>query len=62
MYLNKKFFNEKKTPVEERAYIPLIAQKDGKKVYAVCGIEIADDLKITEETKEIIYITTEKKR
>jgi hypothetical protein len=39
----------------------LIAQKDGKKVYAVCGIEIADDLKITEETKEIIYITTEKK-
>lgn len=58
----KKIFNEKKIPVLERGYLPLIAEKDGKEVYAICGIEISDALRITDQTQEILYITTEKKR
>lgn len=57
----KKFFNEEKTPVSERAYLPLIAEKDGAEVYAVCGVEISERVKLTSETKEIIYISIEKK-
>ena len=58
----KKIFNDKKIPVSERGYLPLIAEKDGKEVYAICGIEISDTLRITDQTQEILYITTEKKR
>ena len=57
----KKFFNEKKIAVEEREYLPLIAAKDGGEVYAVCGVEISEKVKITEETKEIFYLITKKK-
>ncbi len=57
----KKFFNEEKTPVAEREYLPLIAEQDGSEVYAVCGVEISEKVKVTEKTKEILYIRIEKK-
>lgn len=57
----KKFFNEEKTPVEEREYLPLIAQKDGEKVYVVCGAEISDDVKVSQETRNALYIITKEK-
>lgn len=57
----KKFFNEKKIPPKERAFLPLIASATGTTVYVVCGVEIAETLKITEETKNVLYITTQKK-
>ena len=57
----KKFFNEKKIPVKERAFLPLIAEKDGKEVFAVCGVEISDRVKITQETQSVLYITLQKK-
>ena len=52
----KKYFNEKKIPVQEREWLPLIAQKDGNKVFAVCGVEIADELKVDENTARVLYI------
>ena len=57
----KKLFNEKKTPVKEREFLPLIAEKDSGEVYAVCGVEIADGVKVTEETRSVLYITIRKK-
>ena len=56
----KKFFNEEKTPVEEREYLPLIAEKE-KTVYAVCGVEISEKIKLDENTKNWIYIQIRKK-
>ena len=55
----KKLFNEKKFPVQERAYVPLIAYE--KEVYAVCGVEIADSVKVTEDTKNVMYISIKRK-
>jgi tRNA(Ile)-lysidine synthase len=57
----KKFFNEKKTPVQERAYLPLIAEKDRGEVYVVCGIEISEKVKVTVDTKQTLYIALIKK-
>lgn len=57
----KKFFNEEKIPVEEREYIPLIAEEDGGVVYAVCGVEIAEDVKVTDKTKNVLYIILKRK-
>ncbi len=53
----KKFFNEKKIPVSERAYLPVLAKED--EVLVVCGVEISERVKITADTKEILYITIE---
>ena len=55
----KKLLNEKKIPVREREYLPVIAK--GNEVYAVCGVEISERIKITEETQRIAYITIRKK-
>ncbi len=57
----KKFFNEKKIPAKERAFLPLIAEKDGKEVFAVCGVEISERVKITNETQSVLYIYLQKK-
>ncbi len=51
----KKLFNERKTPVKERAVLPLIAEGDN--VLVVCGVEIADTLKVTDVTRKILYIS-----
>lgn len=56
----KKFLNEEKTPVAEREYLPLIAEREGQ-VYAVCGVEIAEEIKITDKTKNVLYIMLKKK-
>ncbi len=55
----KKFFNEEKTPVREREYLPLIAV--GSEVYAVCGVEISEKVKIDEGTKRVAYLSIRKK-
>lgn len=57
----KKFFNEKKIPPCERGYIPLIASANSGEVYAVCGVEIADWLKVTQTTQRVVYIILQKK-
>lgn len=56
----KKFFNEKKIPVAEREFLPLLADGAGE-VYAVCGVEISEKVKITPESKNILYLVTVKK-
>lgn len=57
----KKFFNDKKIPPKERGYLPLIASANGEKVYAVCGVEISERLKVTENTQRVFYIILQKK-
>ncbi len=57
----KKLFNEKKIPPKEREYLPLIASKESGRVYAVCGVEIAEEIKVDESTRQIVYISTRKK-
>lgn len=56
----KKLFNERKTPVEERAYLPLVAEENGE-VYAVCGVEISEKLKVDENTQNAVYIQIKRK-
>ncbi len=58
----KKYFNEKKIPVESREYLPLIAQEDGKLVYVIGGVEIADFLKVTAATQRVACLTIRKKK
>ena len=55
----KKFFNEEKIPVAERGFLPLIAEEHGE-VYAVCGVEISDAVKVTNLTENIVYIAIRK--
>ena len=55
----KKFFNEEKTDVALREYIPLIAEDFGE-VYVVCGVEISEKVKVTDKTKKILYIAVKK--
>ncbi len=57
----KKLFNEKKISVRERGYLPLIAEKDASAVYAVCGVEISEKIKVDEGTKEVLYISIRKR-
>ncbi len=57
----KKLFNEKKIPPKERGYLPLIAEESGR-VYAVCGVEISDSVKVDENTKNLLYIVTKEKQ
>ncbi|MBE7085227.1 MAG: tRNA lysidine(34) synthetase TilS, partial [Clostridiales bacterium] len=57
----KKYYNEGKIPVNERACLPIVAGKDGN-VYAVCGYEIAEGIKVTEDTKNQAYMTLWKKK
>ena len=52
----KKFLNEKKIAMEERDFLPLLAQADGNRVYAVCGVEIAEQIKVDENTKTKRYL------
>ena len=50
----KKYLNEKKIPVEIREYLPLIA--DGAEIYAICGVEISEKVKVDENSKSVLYI------
>lgn len=58
----KKFFNEKKIPPTNRQWLPLIAEEDSGEVYAVCGVEIADSVKVDGDTKNVVYIQLIQKR
>ncbi len=58
----KKFFNERKIPVKERSSLPLIASSETGEVYAVCGVEIADKIKTTDDTKSVLYIVLQKEK
>lgn len=48
------YFTDKKIPLWVRGRVPLIA--DGSEILAVCGVEISDKIKITENTKNTAYI------
>ena len=48
------YFTDKKIPLWVRSKIPIIAI--GMEVLAVCGVEISDKIKVTENTKNIAYI------
>ena len=48
------YYTDKKLSVRVRKQIPVIA--DGNEILAVGGVEISDKIKITENTKTILYI------
>lgn len=48
------YFTDKKIPARLRGIIPLVA--DGNNVLIICGVEISDSVKITDQTKNIRYI------
>lgn len=52
----KKFLNEKEIPVEKRSALPLLASEKTGEVYAVCGVEIADKMKVDEKTSRTVYV------
>ena len=54
----KKFLTDKKISARTGAEIPLIAK--GDTVYAIFGAEISDDVKITKDTKQVVYLTLER--
>ena len=55
----KKFLNEKKIPKEERERLPLLAS--GNRVLVLCGVEIAEEMKLEDGAKNALYIQTRKK-
>ncbi len=57
----KKLLNEKKIDKKDRYALPLIASKTTDEVYVVCGVEIAERIKITETTQNAVYIITKEK-
>jgi tRNA(Ile)-lysidine synthase len=57
----KKFFNEEKIPTVEREWLPMLAQADGNEVFAVCGVEISEKIKVDDGTKKAVYIAIRKK-
>ena len=57
----KKFLNEKKIPVEEREYLPLLAKADTNEVYIVCGVEISQKIKVDENGGDVLYIAIRRK-
>ncbi len=56
----KKLFNEKEIPVKERGWLPIIGEEE-RTVYAVCGVEISEQIKVDENTKNTLYITIRRK-
>ncbi|MBQ8406504.1 MAG: tRNA lysidine(34) synthetase TilS [Clostridia bacterium] len=55
----KKFLTDKKIPAEVSEGLPIIAEDN--QVYAVCGVEISDKIKVTDSAKKRAYITLTKK-
>ena len=55
----KKLLNERKISVHEREWLPLVA--DSEAVYAVCGVEISEKVKVDAGTRKQIYIYLQKK-
>ncbi len=57
----KKLLNEKKIPTRIRGCLPLIAEKEGSEVYAVCGVEISERLKVDGGTTRARYLWIEER-
>ncbi len=55
----KAYLTDKKIPAREGRKLPLIAK--GNRVYAVFGVEISDEVKVTEQTKRVCALSTEKR-
>lgn len=49
---------DRKIPARVSNFLPVAAS--GSEVYAVLGVEIADCVKVTEQTREIISLTAER--
>ena len=54
----KDYFIDKKVPQRMRNEIPLLA--DGNKILAIADIEIADEIKVTNDTKRFYKINYER--
>lgn len=52
----KKFLTDKKIPARTGSRLPLVAK--GSEVYAVCGVEIADAVKVTKNTVRTVSLHT----
>ncbi|MBQ8885934.1 MAG: tRNA lysidine(34) synthetase TilS [Clostridia bacterium] len=52
----KKYLIDRKIPQAIRGLLPIVAEKDGGEVFAVCGVEIGEQIKVTVETQRIGYI------
>lgn len=57
----KKYLIDKKIPKDIREELPVLAESEGAEVYAVCGVEISDKIKVSEKTERIKYIIVRKK-
>lgn len=57
--LLKKYLTDKKIPARMRAELPVAAC--GERVFAVCGAEIAEDVKVTASTRRVYILTYEEK-
>ncbi len=57
----KRYLINKKIPREERD-MPLVAEENGATVYAISGVEVAEEVKITNESKKVVYMTVKKYR
>ncbi len=51
----KKYLVDKKIPARERATLPVLAR--GEEILLIVGVEIAESVKITEQTQRILYVT-----
>lgn len=52
----KKYLTDKKIPAEEGAMLPLFCE--GNDVKIICGTEISESVKVTENTKKIVYVVS----
>jgi len=55
----KKYLTDKKVDADARRTLPVVADEEGK-VYLVGGVDIAEGVKVTAESRDIAYFTMEK--
>ena len=55
----KKYLIDKKIPQGLRDGLPILAV--GERVLAVFGVEISEDVKVTNETKNTVYLAVKEK-
>ena len=51
----KEFFIDEKIPARDRDFYPLVAA--GKEIFAVCGLEISDKVRVTERSGAVFSVT-----
>ncbi len=56
----KKYLTDKKIPADARANRPILAEREGHEVFVVCGVEIADCVKIAAGTLRPMTIVLNK--